>query len=262
MMIAVKERVPLAAVESAPNYYSQHRLAVVCPMANEKDTAARFAREVLEQCSGWREVAFHAVFDNACKDGTVDSMRQLAANEPRLQVVWAPQNRCVVDAYIEGYKAALATGFEWILEIDAGFSHQPSDFAKFQDKVGPDVDCVFGSRFCPGGTLADAPLKRYMLSRGGTFVSNMLLGTKLSDMTSGYQLFQRDALQRVLDKGIKSRGHFFQTEMKFHCRDMRFVEVPIHYRAPSNSVSSETVAEALQNLFDLFKKRFSSSKKD
>ncbi len=115
MMISLEERVPLAAVESASDYYSQHRLAVVCPMANEKDTAARFAQEVIERCSGWREVVFHAVFDKVCKDGTVDLMRQLAVDEPRLQVVWAPQNRCVVDAYIEGYKAALATGFEWIL---------------------------------------------------------------------------------------------------------------------------------------------------
>ena len=231
-------------------------------MANERETAERFVREVLDQCSGWREVLFHAVFDNVCKDGAVDLLRKMSEDEPRLRVVWAPQNRCVVDAYIEGYKAALDTGFEWVLEIDAGFSHQPSDFPKFQERVEPDLDCIFGSRFCPGGELAEAPLKRYLLSRGGTIVSNLLLGTKLSDMTSGYQLFRRDVLQQVLDEGIKSRGHFFQTEMKFHCRDMNFVEVPIHYRSPSNSVSGETVNEALQNLFDLFKQRLSAAKKN
>jgi dolichol-phosphate mannosyltransferase len=224
-------------------------------MANERDTAVRFVEAVLAECEGWREILFHAVFDNVCTDGSIDIVRGLAESDPRIRVVWAPENRCVVDAYVAGYRAALATGFEWVLEIDAGFSHQPEDVHRFTERLGPEVDCVFGSRFCPGGSLTDAPPFRYFLSRGGTIVSNLLLGTRLTDMTSGYQLFRREALEAVLKEGIHSRGHFFQTEMKFHCRGFRCIEVPIHYRSPSKSVSGKTVGDALGNLLGLVKKR-------
>ena len=82
------------------------------------------------------------VLDRVSTDGTLALMREYARQEPRLRVIWAPENRCVVDAYIAGYRAALATGYEWILEIDAGFSHQPSDLPKFIEAMGPDVQCV------------------------------------------------------------------------------------------------------------------------
>ncbi len=229
-------------------------------MANEQTTAVRFIQEVLIECEGWRETLFHAVFDNACEDGTVDLVRNFALTEPRVRVVWAPDSRCVVDAYVAGYRAALATGFEWVLEIDAGFSHQPRDFRLFIERLHADVDCVFGSRFCPGGSMSESPLTRYLLSRGGTILSNLLLGTSLSDMTSGYQLFRREALDAVLEQGINSRGHFFQTEMKFHCRDLRCVEAPIHYRAPSNSVSGGTIGDALSNLLGLLRKRLARTR--
>lgn len=225
-------------------------------MANERDTAVRFVHDILEQCEGWREVLFLAVFDNVCQDGTVDLLRQYSETEKRLKVIWAPQNRCVVDAYVEGYRQALATGFEWILEIDAGYSHQPSDFKKFAEALGPDVDCLFGSRFCSGGKFEGAPLKRYAVSRGGSLLSNLLLGTRLSDMTSGYQMFTREALQFVLDEGIESRGHFFQTEMKFRCRRHRCVEIPIRYRSPSNSLTGASLGDALRGLVRLFNDRF------
>ena len=75
-------------------------------------------------------------------------------------------------------------------------------------------------------------------------LSNLLLGTKLKDMTSGFELFSRAALEEVLAKGVHSRGHFFQTEIKAHCQHLRFTEVPIHYRAASDSVNNNVLKEA------------------
>ena len=238
---------------------SDLRLAIVCPMANEAESATRFVNRMLEETTILREVVFIAVLDNVCKDGTLDLLRELAAEEPRLRVVWAPENRCVVDAYVRGYREALATGFEWILEVDAGFSHQPEDLRRFFGPMLEGYDCIFGSRFCKGGRVSEISLKRYFISRGGSILTNLLLGTRLSDMTSGYQMFQHKALQRVLDRGILSRGHFFQTEIKVHCRDTNFMEIPIHYRAPSNSVTSAAVTDAFARLFDLFKQRLAGS---
>ena len=230
-------------------------LGIVCPMANEADSAAAFIDQVLSCCAGFRSVQFFVVIDNASRDNTLDLLLKLAEDNANLVVVWAPENRCVVDAYIRGYKEALHAGCDWILEIDGGFSHQPSDIPKFFDEMEWGYDCVFGSRFHRAGKITNSSPTRYFISLCGGMLTNLMLGTKLSDMTSGFELFSRDALQSVLRQGIKSRGHFFQTEIKVYCRKLNVAEVPIHYRSASPSVNSRVIWDALKNLFRLFRMR-------
>jgi dolichol-phosphate mannosyltransferase len=239
--------------------FSKVSLGIVCPMANERPTAVEFVNAVLEQCRGFKSVMFFVVFDNSCKDGTIDLLKELQNKLPELKVIWAPENRCVVDAYVRGYRKALNADCDWILEIDASFSHQPSEIPQFFDKMADGFDCVFGSRFCKGGKFTEAPLSRYFISYAGSVLTNLLLGTKLKDMTSGFEMFTNAALRKVLDKGINSRGHFFQTEIKTHCRNMRIIEVPIHYRAPSQNVNVAIIIDAFSNLFHLFGKRITGN---
>jgi dolichol-phosphate mannosyltransferase len=247
----------LETVSDGPENFSNIALGIICPMANEEATAVPFVNAVLERCklAGFSSVTFFAILDRACKDRTRELLDGLEKEQPQLQVVWAPENRSVVDAYIRGYRTALDAGCEWILEIDAGFSHQPSDISKFFDKMSEGYDCVFGSRFCEGGMISESSVKRRFISRGGTVLANLLLGTKLKDMTSGFELFTRSALREVLDKGIHSRGHFFQTEIKVHCRKLHIAEVPIHYRAASAGVNSRVLADSFGNLWRLFRLR-------
>ncbi len=235
--------------------FSNIHLGIVCPMANEKDTAVEFVKAVLSKCGGFGRVSFFVVFDNSCKDGTVNLLRKLAEETKQLQVVWAPEDKCVVDAYIKGYNQALAAGCDWILEIDAGFSHQPDEMPQFFEKMAEGFDCVFGSRFCAGGSFTDSPWRRRFISRGGTILANLLLGTGLADMTSGFEMFTRQSLAEVLEKGIRSKGHFFQTEIKAYCRKMKVVEVPIHYRRPSENVNAAVLLDSFKNLFALFLRR-------
>jgi dolichol-phosphate mannosyltransferase len=226
-------------------------------MANESMTATAFVNAVLEQCSsrGFKAVTFFAILDQATRDNTRELLENLQKTEPQLQVVWAPENRGVVDAYLRGYREAIQSGCDWILEIDSGFSHQPSDIPKFFNRMLEGHDCVFGSRFCEGGKISESPVKRYILSRGGTILANTLLGTKLSDMTSGFEMFSRPALENVLNRGIKSRGPFFQTEIKAYCRHLQISEVPIHYRAASHNISNKVLKDSFSNLWRLFRLR-------
>ena len=235
------------------------RLGVVCPMANERDTAARFVEEVLETCApfGFESVTFYAVLDRVSRDGTLELLRELEKRRGDFRVVWAPENRSVVDAYLRGYREALDAGCDWVLEIDAGYSHQPSDIPRLLEKMLEGYDCVFGSRFCRGGRITDSSFKRRVISRGGTMLANLLLGTKLYDMTSGFELFSRAALEYVLERGVHSRGHFFQTEIKAHCHAFKIAEVPIHYRAASASVNNTVLRDAFRNLWRLFRARLS-----
>ena len=217
-------------------------------MANEGADAPRFVTAVLDRCSGFKSVQFFAVLDRASKDDTLELLRELSLANSALRVVWAPENTCVVDAYVRGYREALAAGCDWILEIDAGFSHQPDDLPRFFATMAQGYECVFGSRFMPGGRISETSWKRRLVSRGGTILANLALGTKLTDMTSGFELFSREALEMVLQKGIRSRAHFFQTEIKFHCRRLRIAEVPIHYRAASPGLGWASIRESFAEL--------------
>jgi dolichol-phosphate mannosyltransferase len=187
------------------------------------------------------------------KDNTLALLKEYAVSEPRLKPVFAPENRCVVDAYMRGYSEAIASGADWVLEIDAGFSHRPSDIPPFFAAMAKGPDCVFATRFAMGGKIEGSSYKRALVSRGGTILTNLLLRTKLSDMTSGFQLFKREVLARVLEKGIFSRGPFFQTEMKAYCQSLNYVEVPITYSMASHSVGAGSIKESLQQLWRLYR---------
>jgi dolichol-phosphate mannosyltransferase len=234
------------------------KLGIVCPMANEEDSALRFVRAVLQHCTDFKETAFFVVLDKANRDSTLDLLREYAADEPALRVIWAPENRTIADAYVRGYRAALEAGSDWILEIDAGFSHQPEDLPKFFDAMRQGYDCVFGSRFAPGGTMRECSWRRCLISKGGSLLTNLLLGTQLADMTSGFELFTNSALTMILEKGIHSRAHFFQTEIKVHCRNLALVEVPISYRMASPRVDFSCITEAFSQLWRLFRLRLAN----
>jgi dolichol-phosphate mannosyltransferase len=240
-----------------PLKFSDIRLGIVSPMANEEASAVRFVEAVLAQCEprGFKSVHFFVVLDRVSKDRTRELLEEMKKETPALEVVWSPENRSVVDAYVRGYREALNAGCDWILEIDAGFSHQPSDIPQFFDKMSEGYDCVFGSRFCAGGSISDSSTKRKFISRGGSLLANLLLGTKLKDMTSGFEMFTRGALEEVLRKGIRSRGPFFQTEIKVYCRNLRIVEIPIQYRAASHNVGNQALKDSFSNLWRLFRLR-------
>ncbi len=237
--------------------FSEINLGIVCPMASEEQTALPFVNAVLEQCrsKNFESVTFFAILDRACKDKTRELLEEHAEREPQLRVVWAPENKGVVDAYVRGYREALSAGCDWVLEIDAGFSHQPEDIPQFFDKMREGYDCVFGSRFCAGGNISDSSFKRKVISRGGTILANLLLGTKLKDMTSGFEMFTRPTLAAVMERGIKSRGPFFQTEIKTYCRNLHITEVPIQYRAASHDVNNKALKDSFSNLWRLFRLR-------
>lgn len=223
-------------------------------MANEQETACRFVKEVLHFCTEVGQARFYAVLDHKSTDDTLALLNHLQPEVPELRIVWAPENKCVVDAYLRGYWEAIEDRCDWILEIDAGYSHDPSEIPAFLETISQGYDCVFGSRFMQGGQFSGSA-KRYIVSRGGTLLVNLLLGTRLTDMTSGFEMFTRGSLQRILEKGIYSNGHFFQTEIKVHARTMTAIEIPIHYQLPSDSLTGRAVKDAMLHLFRLFKLR-------
>jgi dolichol-phosphate mannosyltransferase len=116
-------------------------------------------------------------------------------------------------------------------------------------------ECAFGSRFINGGSIWQSSFKRTFLSRTGTILSNILLGTKMKDMTSGFQGFHREIVKELLDYNLLSKAHFYQTEVRYLLRKKRYIEVPIHYRAPSPSVSKRAISNSISVLMHYFIER-------
>lgn len=192
----------------------------------------------------------YSVLDNVSKDGTRQLIEQFALHEPRLQLIWAPENRCVVDAYFRGYRAALSDNCQWILEMDGGLSHLPEEIPLFIRAMEDGYEYAVGSRYIRNGSMSGS-FNRKIISRGGSLLASVVLGTKMSDMTSGFECFSFDALSSVVQQGVYSKAHFFQTEIKYQLRDTRWKEIPITYRNASPGMGSGPIIDALKNLWRL-----------
>ena len=228
--------------------HSAIRLGVIIPLANEEKTVASLLEDILVQLGPHDRI--FCILDNVSKDRTRELVQDAARSDNRIIEVWAPENRCVVDAYFRGYQSALDAGCAWILEMDGGYSHNPVEIGRFIEAMEQGVDFVAGSRFCTGGKYRGR-WSRYLLSRGGSLVANLMLGTTMSDMTSGFECFSRRTMQYVVAEGVRSRAHFFQTEIRFMLRDHNWCEVPISYENPSQSVGSGAITESLKTLWTL-----------
>ena len=219
--------------------------AVVIPMANEEADFHPFVKQLAETMDQLEGGAVYFVVDKASKDRTLDLCQQAEADDARFHTVWAPENRNVVDAYLRGFRETVNLGYEIIIEMDAGLSHDPRTLSAFLRAMHEGNDCAFGSRYINGGSMVDSNLKRRFFSKGGSILARYVLNVHFSDMTSGYQAFRRDVLIRLLEANLLSTAHFYQTEVRYLLRQERAIEVPIHYRAPSPSVSKKAVRNAL-----------------
>lgn len=224
---------------------------IVMPVANEEDTM----QEVLEQVLAlpYDNLYIYPVIDNYSKDHTEEIIRSYEKKTDRVKCIFYKESKGVISCYLEGYRQALADGAEQILEMDGGGSHSPMEIPQFLEKFEEGYECVWGSRFIEGGDIRNLPLYRRILSGGGTWLANAVLGTKLKDMTSGFEGFQRKVLEKFDFDAFLSTGHMYQTEMRFYCRKYHSVEVPIHYVGGTSSLKLKSVWEALAILFQLKK---------
>lgn len=222
---------------------------IVMPVANEEATMGKILDEIL--ALPYDNLYIYPVIDSYSKDRTEEIIRNKAAQNEKVKCVFYKESKGVISCYLEGFRQALADGAERILEMDGGGSHLPSEIPQFLQRLDEGYDCVWGSRFMKGGSMREQPLYRQILSHGGTFLANLVLGTKLKDMTSGFEGFQRKVLENMNLDAFLSTGHMYQTEMRFYCRKLRTIEVPIHYVGSASSLKSSSVTEALRLLFQL-----------
>ncbi|CAN5407139.1 polyprenol monophosphomannose synthase [soil metagenome] len=221
-------------------------------MANEGNDFHPFVDALTEELDRLQCGKVYFIVDTVSKDNTLELCNHLSETDNRFTTVWAPENENVVDAYIRGYKESLKNKHDFIIEMDAGLSHDPRALPMFLRILNEGNECAFGSRFINGGSICDSTWKRTFLSKFGTILSSLLLGSKMYDMTSGFQGFHAGIVEKFVAYKLLSKAHFYQTELRYLLRGTRYAEIPIHYKAPSPSVSKKAILNSFDVLFHYF----------
>lgn len=171
------------------------------------------------------------VVDDSSPDGTGVKADEMAAADPRIHVLHRAEKNGLGGAYIAGFHWALDRDYRVIVEMDADGSHAPEQLERHLAAIDAGADLVLGSRYVPGGKTVNWPLSRQLISRGGNVYSQLMLGTRLRDVTGGYKAFRRETLQGLgLDK-VETLGYGFQIDLTWRAvqAGYKVVEVPITF---------------------------------
>ncbi|MEA3335686.1 MAG: polyprenol monophosphomannose synthase [Chloroflexota bacterium] len=198
------------------------------------------------------------VVDDASPDGTGDIADRLARHhEGRIHVLHRTEKRGLGRAYVAGFKRALSLGAEYIVQMDADFSHSPEDVIRLLDGI-VDADVVIGSRYVSGGELdGDWNWGRRFLSWWANAVwTQSFLGLSVSDSTAGFKCWRRHTLAAIDLDQIRSNGYVFQVEMCYVTERLGFrtVEIPIFFedrRVGQSKMTMSVKFEAAWRVFDI-----------
>jgi dolichol-phosphate mannosyltransferase len=200
---------------------------VIIPTYNEIENVENIIRAVFAL-----NKKFHIlIVDDNSPDKTFEKVKELQNEFPnQLFLKVGAQKAGLGIAYVLGFKWALQQQYEYIFEMDADFSHNPSDIEKLHEacSVGG-ADMAIGSRYIRGVNVVNWPLSRVLLSYFASVYVDIITGMKIHDATAGFICYKNEVLQNIdLDK-IKFVGYAFQIEMKYRafCKGFKIVEVPI-----------------------------------
>ncbi len=197
---------------------------VVLPTYNEADNVLRLADAIFAEVPTLEIL----VVDDASPDGTGDLVAQASERDPRVHLLRRAGKLGLGTAYLAGFRYGLDGGYERILTMDCDFSHHPRYLPDLLAAMA-DHDLVIGSRYVPGGGVANWPLHRRALSSFANFYTRALLRLPVRDCTSGYRCYSRRVLERVAPFDVRSSGYSFLEEMVYrvHRAGFRIGETPI-----------------------------------
>jgi dolichol-phosphate mannosyltransferase len=201
------------------------RVTVVIPTYNERENLPDISKAVTVH--GYELL----VVDDSSPDGTGDLADRLATEDPRISVLHRSSKEGLGPAYAAGFDRALEDGADIVIEMDADFSHDPSDIPRLVEAIGDGADLAIGSRYVPGGSTPDWPLTRRVISKGGNLYARIMLGIPTRDATAGFRAFRAGALRSLPYREAQSSGYAFQVEMAMRAHEggLNVVEVPISF---------------------------------
>jgi dolichol-phosphate mannosyltransferase len=200
------------------------RALVVLPSYNEAENVGVMVRELLAVVPTLEIL----VVDDASPDGTGKIVEEEMRREPRLHLLRRAGKLGLGTAYLAGFRYALDGQYDLVITMDCDRSHNPRYLVPMLAEMARH-DVVIGSRYVPGGGIANWPAHRLVLSRFANVYARLLLRLSVRDCTSGFRCYKREVLERVDPFQIRSSGYSFLEEMvwRVHCAGFRIGEIPI-----------------------------------
>lgn len=199
------------------------------------------------------------IVDDNSPDGTADWVKYEAEKNPKIKLITREKKMGLGTAYITGFKYALKNNYDFIFEMDADFSHNPTMIPKFLKEM-KNFDLVLGSRYKDGVNVVNWPMRRLMLSLFANIYTRLITGLPVHDATGGFKCFKKEVLQSINLDQVKSNGYAFQIEMTFKAwkKGFKIKEISIVFTdrvKGTSKMSRKIVREAIVMVWKL---RFAS----
>ena len=201
---------------------------VIIPTYNEKENIRNIIDAVLNLTEHQFDVL---IVDDNSPDGTGEIVDAIIAERPdRVNILKRPGKQGLGTAYIAGFKWALDHHYEYIIEMDADFSHPVKKLPELQAACATGgADVSVGSRYLTGVNVVNWPMGRMLMSYYASAYVRLITGMDVRDTTAGYVCYRHEVLQSINLDNVEFKGYAFQIEMKFtaHCMGFKIKEVPI-----------------------------------
>lgn len=229
------------------------RPLIIIPTYNEIDNV----QDIIEVVLGIDQRYHILIVDDTSPDGTGELVQKLQADNPRLHLLSRIEKNGLGKAYIAGFKWALEHDYDYVFEMDADFSHNPTDLPRLLAALEEsDYGLAIGSRYVKGGRVVNWGLYRQGLSYGASLYVRLLTGMNIKDPTAGFICYKREVLERINLDAIRFSGYAFQIEMKYRATRAGFqlVEVPITFKdreKGESKLDSSIIKEAAWGVWSL-----------
>ena len=234
---------------------------VLIPTYNEKENISLIVHAVLGLSSNYHIL----IIDDNSPDGTANIVKTLQSKfQDRLFIESRTGKLGLGTAYILGFKWALAKEYDYIFEMDADFSHNPSDLQNLYLACKNGADLAIGSRYVKGGAVENWPANRIALSKGASLYTRIITWMPVKDPTAGFVCYTKKVLEAMNLDGISFVGYAFQIEMKFAAWKLGFkiAEVPITFKDRKLGVSKMNKGIVKEGILGVLKLRWNSMFKD
>ena len=225
---------------------SADKTLVTVATYNEMENLPRLVEEIF-RCAPQADVL---VIDDNSPDGTGQWCEQRRAEESRLACLHRSGKLGLGTATIAGMKYGIQHGYQFVLNMDADFSHPPKYLpallAGMDPPGGPPIDVMIGSRYVRGGGVEGWPLKRQLMSRAVNLYARCLLGLRTKDCSGAFRCYRTATLAKLDFDAIRSRGYSFQEEILWRLKraGARLSETPIIFVERQHGVSKIDSGEA------------------
>lgn len=221
------------------------RVLIIIPTYNEADNIINIINAIGR--IKYNHISLDVlVIDDNSSDGTSSLVKNLMLD--KVHLIERPSKSGLGTAYIEGFRYAIKNNYDYVFEMDADFSHDPSSIPDFLEKI-TEYDLVIGSRYINGIAVVNWPLSRLIISIFAGFYTRFITKLPVEDVTAGFMCYKVDALKQIDFDKVKSNGYSFQIEMKYRIwkKKLKLVEIPIVFidrRAGVSKMSKKIVLEA------------------